>query len=113
MDRKVIYISGPLTSSGDPLANMMRAIEVGRQLVVAGFSIIVPHYTFLCDPEAIIPHAIWMEVDIPLVKKCDAVLRLPGESRGADEEVRCALEQEIPVFFDMEVLCDHFTEALT
>lgn len=113
MDRKIIYVSSPLTSSGDPLANMMRAIEVGRQLVVMGFSIIVPHYTFLCDPDAVIPHAIWMEVDIPLVKKCDAVLRLPGVSRGADEEVQCAHDNEIPVFFDVDVLCDHFAEALT
>src|SRR5947209_20037439 len=37
-----------------------------------------------------------------LFDRCDAVLRIPGESRGADQEVRMAKERGMPVFFRVE-----------
>jgi hypothetical protein len=36
-----------------------------------------------------------------LIQKCDAVLRLPGASTGADEDVRIAKQHHIPVYFDL------------
>jgi hypothetical protein len=36
-----------------------------------------------------------------LLKKCDGVLRLPGASSGADNDVRIATERGIPVWFDL------------
>ena len=33
-----------------------------------------------------------------LLARCDAVLRLPGASQGADEDVRLAMERGLPVF---------------
>lgn len=33
-----------------------------------------------------------------LLQRCDAVLRLPGESRGADQDVAIAHERGIPVY---------------
>jgi hypothetical protein len=33
---------------------------------------------------------------------CDAVLRIPGESKGADQDVRIALERGLPVFHSVE-----------
>ncbi len=33
-----------------------------------------------------------------LLSRCDAVLRLPGASKGADEDVRLAKERGLPVF---------------
>jgi hypothetical protein len=33
-----------------------------------------------------------------LLTRCDAVLRLPGTSKGADEDVRLAKERGLPVF---------------
>ncbi|WP_323986795.1 DUF4406 domain-containing protein [Microbacterium plantarum] len=33
-----------------------------------------------------------------LLQRCDAVLRLPGESRGADQDVAIARERGIPVY---------------
>jgi hypothetical protein len=32
----------------------------------------------------------WLELDIAWLEKCDIVLRIPGKSEGADEEVRQA-----------------------
>lgn len=37
-----------------------------------------------------------------LLKICDAVLRLPGPSKGADEDVRLATERGIPVYHRIE-----------
>ncbi|WFU48393.1 DUF4406 domain-containing protein [Sinorhizobium terangae] len=37
-----------------------------------------------------------------LLALCDAVLRLPGESKGADNDVRIARERGIPVYYRLE-----------
>jgi hypothetical protein len=36
-----------------------------------------------------------------LLSHCDAVLRLPGPSKGADEDVRLARARGLPVYFDI------------
>jgi len=37
-----------------------------------------------------------------LLERCDAVLRLPGSSKGADNDVRIANERGIPVYYRLE-----------
>lgn len=37
-----------------------------------------------------------------LLEHCDAVLRLPGESRGADQDVAIARERGLPVYFSLD-----------
>lgn len=37
-----------------------------------------------------------------LIERCDAVLRLSGESTGADNDVRLARERGIPVYHDVQ-----------
>lgn len=37
-----------------------------------------------------------------LLQHCSAVLRLPGESRGADQDVAIARERGIPVYFALD-----------
>ncbi len=37
-----------------------------------------------------------------LIERCDAVLRLAGDSKGADNDVRLAKERGIPVYFQMD-----------
>ena len=36
-----------------------------------------------------------------LLQHCDAVLRVPGESKGAEQDVRIARERGLPVYFDV------------
>ena len=36
-----------------------------------------------------------------LLERCDAVLRIPGASKGADEDVRLARERGLPVYYDL------------
>jgi hypothetical protein len=37
-----------------------------------------------------------------LIQHCDAILRLPGASRGADLDVELARERGIPVYFSLD-----------
>ena len=37
-----------------------------------------------------------------LIERCDAILRLPGDSKGADNDVRLAHERGIPVYYDLD-----------
>ncbi len=50
--------------------------------------------------------AAWQEILYPvanrLITRCDAVLRLPGESKGADEDVRLAQEMGLAVYYNLE-----------
>lgn len=36
-----------------------------------------------------------------LLQHCDAVLRLPGESKGADQDVAIAASRGLPVYYDV------------
>lgn len=47
-------------------------------------------------------HADWLKVDFEFIRRCDAVLRLPGESVGADAEIAEAKRLGIPVFVSVE-----------
>jgi hypothetical protein len=48
----------------------------------------------------------WNEIQYPvahrLLEKCDAVLRLEGESAGADNDVRIAKERGLKIYYRIE-----------
>ncbi|MBC7827898.1 MAG: DUF4406 domain-containing protein [Chitinophagaceae bacterium] len=48
----------------------------------------------------------WKEIQYPvahrLLEKCDAVLRLSGVSKGADEDVRVATERGLKIYYRLE-----------
>jgi hypothetical protein len=50
--------------------------------------------------------SIWDEIQYPvahrLLEKCDAVLRLEGASKGADEDVRIAKERGLKIFYSLD-----------
>lgn len=96
--RPKIYISGPLTSSGDREENILTANEWHRQLIADGFAPLNPMLSGWVDEDDEIPHHVWMEVDLPWVECADAVLRLPGVSHGADIECDFANDIGIPVY---------------
>ncbi len=116
-DRPVVYVAGPITLG--PLdRNVFAACMAGVRLIRAGLAPIVPQLTCYLgqtptgDGEGVVPevaaagidHATWLAVDLPLVRRCDALLRLPGASKGADLEVAEAGRAGIPVFTDETAL---------
>ena len=107
--REVVYVSGPMSTSGEPGNNLHNAVQAAAKLTYEGFLPYVPHLVWL--QHAIAPWvavATWQQMTLAWVDRSDALLRLHGDSRGADEEVRRAINQHIPVFYAMEHLLTEF-----
>lgn len=47
-----------------------------------------------------------------LIERCDAIFRLPGASKGADNDVRLARERGIPVYERLEDIPVYVPEAV-
>ena len=108
-----VYISGPITK-GDRLKNYTRAVEAERTLMLAGFAPLNPMRSMTLPHawSADMPHELWLQADLPWVEVADAVLRLPGESEGADEECEYAEAKGIPVFSSMFDLFKHYGKTV-
>lgn len=102
-ERPRIYISGPITL-GNGRWNFFKSVETQAQLIESGFAPLNPVLTMMLPGHQNISHEAWLEVDLPWIECADAVLRLPGESAGADEEVAFAEDHNIPVFISIETL---------
>lgn len=119
--RKRIYIAGPI-SKGDLCHNVNQATEAFTALAKAGLAPFCPHWSVYSKPantfghdvickgtiagNESMSHADWLGIDLPWVAVSDALLRLPGESTGADMEVGEALRIGIHVFFALEHALD-------
>ena len=131
MTRKRIYLAGPI-SRGNLADNVNQATAAFVALAKAGFAPWCPHWSVyskpcrsdsgVCDNGGYIregaclvtgtrngneemSHADWLGVDLAWVEVADAVLRLPGESTGADQECAYARHVGIPVLHSVaEVL---------
>lgn len=106
----LVYIAGPITK-GDKMENLAQAIKAWNQ--VADHPLlcpVCPHTSILAEMTKARPHEDWMAIDLPILSKCDFLLRLPGESKGADQEVKFAESNGIPVVHhiaDLAMLVDH------
>lgn len=132
--RHRIYIAGPI-SKGDLLQNVKQADEAMRALMLAGFAPFNPMLSVyaggatrpeqwvtrgerpvwaIADRKSSLPdvaHADWLGMDLEWVAVSHAVLRLPGESTGADLETAHAERHGIPVFHDLAALVGYFAAA--
>ena len=108
-DRPRIYISGPI-SKGDHAHNFHQAVTAQKSLMEAGCAVLNPMLSMLMPGAFSIPHAEWIANDLPWVTVSDAVLRLPGESDGADAECGWAKDHDIPVYHNLEELLTSFQE---
>ena len=99
----LVYIASPY-SIGNQAANVRRQIDAYRDLVQHGYVPYAPllsHFVDLVYPMA---YSRWMQIDREIILRCDALLRLPGESEGADKETAFAREHKIPVVESIEEL---------
>ena len=100
---KKVYVAGPYTK-GDVAVNVRTAIEVGNRLADAGFAPLVPHFTHFWHMLFPRPYTFWLEYDNQFLPCCDILLRIPGESSGADKEVELAKKCGLRVYFSEEEL---------
>lgn len=98
-----VYIASPYTK-GDVAINVRTQLEMANKLMDLGYAPFAPlysHFQHMAFPR---PYLDWIKIDLEWVKVCDCLLRLPGESNGADGEVSYAEKRDIPVFYSLEEL---------
>lgn len=92
-----VYVAGPYTK-GDVAVNVRAAFAAANQLADLGYAPFVPHGTHFWHMIFPRPYEFWLDLDNQFLPCCDALLRIPGESSGADKEAALAISLGIPVF---------------
>src|ERR1035438_10125519 len=107
MRKLLVYIASPYTI-GDVAMNVKRQIDMVDELMNLGFAPFAPLYSHFQHLVHQRPYQDWVEIDLVWVEVCDCVLRLKGESKGADGEVKLALELGKPVFYSVKELVEYY-----
>ena len=102
---KVIYISSTYTL-GDVKENVMRQIDAAHKIMDMGHAPIAPLLSHFLHLRRERPYDDWMVIDLAIVPKCDILLRLDGESAGAEKEVKIANECNIPIVYSFDELIE-------
>lgn len=113
-DSLMILIAGPYRSGtdDDPVRmnrNLLRLERAAWPIFQAGHLPVIGEWialpvlasmgvTDIADPRA---RDVMYPTAERLLERCDAVLRLPGESRGADQDVAIARRRGIPVYLSL------------
>jgi hypothetical protein len=113
--RMMILIAGPYRSGtgDDPqkMAENLRHLETASYPIFqAGHVPMIGEWVALpiwhTAGGGVVGDALYDEIFHPvagrLIERCDAILRLAGASKGADNDVRLAQERGIPVYYSME-----------
>lgn len=111
----VILVAGPYRSGteDDPLrmqANLRRLEEAALPLFRAGHVPLIGEWLALplmqVAGSKAVGDAVYEEIAYPvahrLLPRCDAVLRLPGASKGADQDVAIATARGLKVYYRIE-----------
>lgn len=95
-ERMKVYVAGPMRI-GDMARNIRNGIDAAQNLLELGFAPYLPHLTHFWDLVWPNDFKAWLKLDFRFLSACDLLLRLPGESEGADREVDYAKQLGIPV----------------
>jgi hypothetical protein len=109
---KKVYIAGPY-SKGDREFNVRQALIFAEHLTQLGFIPYVPHLSHFWDLQHPHDHKFWLDYDRHWLEVCACLLRIPGESAGADQEMKWALDMGKPVFLDIESLVEWRDNGVT
>lgn len=90
--RPLLYVAGPYTRP-DPVENTHRAARVATWIYEnTRWVPMLPHITLAWHLITPRPVDFWYDLDLQHMLRCDAIVRLPGASTGADRELAVALE---------------------
>jgi hypothetical protein len=93
-----VYIAGPYTK-GDVCVNVRNAVHAADAVHALGHAPFVPHLTHLWHMVSPKDYQEWLALDIVWLSRCDCLVRIEGESNGADLEVKEAMRLGIPVYY--------------
>ena len=109
MSKPKVYIASPYTK-GDVAVNVKVQLDMYDELMTKGYIPFAPlysHFQHMAHPR---PYKDWIEIDLVWVEVCDCVLRLPGESAGADGEVEHAKKLNKKIFYSIEELEAYYSK---
>lgn len=102
---KVVYIAGPYNHP-DYLhgvqENITRASRIALEYWRRGWAVVCPHMNTSGFHHAKdVPRETWIQGDLEILSRCDAILMIPGwtRSQGAKTERNYALENGIEVLY--------------
>lgn len=102
-EKKWVYVAAPYTNP-DPVENSHVALKVADALEALGVVPIIPHLTLMWHLVTPRQAQFWYDYTMELMKRCDAVYRVPGKSKGADLEEKEARRIGIPVLLNWHEL---------
>lgn len=117
---KVVYVAGPfraMNANGrvncwGVQKNVMAAMTLALEVWKLGAVALCPHSNtmFFSDADGIADN-MWLDGDLELVRRCDALILTPDweRSSGARAEAKYADSHNIPVFFSIAALQDWLT----
>lgn len=106
-----VYIASPYTK-GDVAVNVKMQLDCAHELMDMGYAPFAPlysHFQHMAHPR---PYEDWIKLDLEWIKACHCILRLPGESSGADGEVKFAKEINMPVFHSVDELDKYYEKIM-
>ena len=106
-----VYIASPY-SIGDKQENVQRQIDVANELIDIGLIPYAPLLTYYLDQGKNRSYEFWMDYDLYWLSYCDFLIRLHGESSGADREVVYANHIGTLVFYSVDGLIKYLFDEL-
>lgn len=113
---KVVYVAGPFRCVSQHVpgqqdcwgiqTNVMAAMTIGLEVWRMGAAALIPHANTMFFQNAA-PDQVWLDGDLALLAKCDAVVMTPDWERSTGARVEHAFAQAhgIPVFYTTAALC--------
>ena len=96
MKKPLVYVAGPIT--GDPFGCVRQSVHAFDTLRALGCVPFCSQWSVIAEMVEHQPYEDWMAYDFDVIERCDALVRLEGESPGADREVDEAQRLGLPVF---------------
>lgn len=107
-----VYVAGRMTNGGHQNGYDMQAvraaIRVCQGLIEDGFVPYCPHLSVFAELIQPIPYEAYLNFDFEWIDVCHVLLRLPGDSKGADREEVYAFQKGIPVVYSVNELYEKF-----
>ncbi len=103
-----VYIAAPYgrragLTEAECEKNVQTAIQAARILLWFGYRVEVPHLFHYIHKgwNGTLSEDEWLKMCLERIPQCDVLVRLPGKSQGADNEVEEAKRLGIPVYFGL------------
>lgn len=93
---RLVYVAGPITA--DPFGCVRTANAVFTDLRALGLVPFLPQLSVLAEMVEHRPYDDWLAYDFDVIRHCAALVRLPGDSPGADREMEHAWSLGLRVF---------------